>query len=54
MVTLLKSTNSITTIQELLSKVKSKKKINAKKYLGKIKFSKSAIEIQKEMRNEWK
>ncbi|MEY2828913.1 MAG: hypothetical protein RIQ33_771 [Bacteroidota bacterium] len=54
MVAILKSNTSITAFQELLSKVKSKKKFNANKYLGKIKFSKSAIEIQKEMRNEWK
>jgi hypothetical protein len=54
MVAILKSNTSITTFQDLLSKAKSKKKFNASKYLGKIKLSKSAIDIQKEMRNEWK
>jgi hypothetical protein len=54
MVAILKSDNSLTNFQDLLAKVKRKKKFNANKYLGKIKLSKSAIDIQKEMRNEWK
>ncbi len=29
------------------------KKLNAMKYLGKIKFDKDPLEIQKEMRDEW-
>lgn len=41
-------------IKKKLSVCSSKKKFDAKKYLGKIKFNEDALVIQKKLRDEWK
>ena len=40
-------------LDKTIEKTTPQKKLNAKKYLGSIKLNKDALEIQKEMRNEW-
>ncbi len=40
-------------IEKKLSSLKSQKKFNPYKYLGKVKWNENAIEYQKKLRNEW-
>jgi hypothetical protein len=56
MVTTLKKGTSKTDILKILKKVsanKNVKGVNTLKYCGKIKLPKDALELQKELRNEW-
>ena len=48
-----KHTDKIT-MQKLIGSMTKKRKFDAKKFCGKLKVNKSPIEIQNEMRNEWK
>jgi hypothetical protein len=48
--------NKIRTAEDLdaiLKKVKPVKKLDAKKYLGKVKWDEDPLEYQKRLRNEW-
>jgi hypothetical protein len=38
---------------EELKKLKQTKKLDAKRYLGKVKWNEDALEYQKKLRNEW-
>ncbi len=38
---------------EGLKKLKQTKKLDAKRYLGKVKWNEDALEYQKKLRNEW-
>jgi hypothetical protein len=40
-------------INEVLRKLKHKKKLIAKRHLGKVKWHMDALEYQKNLRNEW-
>jgi hypothetical protein len=56
MVTTLKKGISKTEILKIMKKVnanKNSKGVNTLKFCGKIQLNKDAIEIQKELRNEW-
>ena len=55
MVMIMKKGASEKSILKILKKLqeKSDKGIDIKKYTGKIKFKKSGLEIQKELRDEW-
>lgn len=56
MVTTLKKGISKTDILKILKKVsanKNLKGVNTLKYCGKIQLQKDALELQKELRNEW-
>ena len=55
MTTIIKKGDNKKRIQELLKKLRktSKHTFNAKKYVGKLKFDKDALEIQKRLRDDW-
>lgn len=40
-------------LNEILRKMKYKKKMDAKRHLGKVKWNKNALEYQKSLRDEW-
>ncbi len=40
-------------LNEMLRELKQKKKMVAKRYLGKVKWGEDALAYQKKMRNEW-
>lgn len=54
MVVVLKKGSDRKEIEKALSKVKSKRKFDAYKYCGTVTLKKDPLEIQKEMRDEWK
>jgi len=40
-------------MDEVLRKIKQSKKLNAKQYLGKVKWDEDALAYQKRVRDEW-
>jgi hypothetical protein len=40
-------------LDDVLRKVKPVKKLDAKRYLGKVKWNEDPLEYQKRLRNEW-
>ncbi len=40
-------------LNEILRKLKSTKKLNAKRHLGKVKWGEDALEYQRKSRDEW-
>ncbi|MGY6522217.1 MAG: hypothetical protein ACXIUD_10830 [Mongoliitalea sp.] len=54
MVIVLKKGSDRKEIEKALSKVKSKRKFDAYKYCGTVILKEDPLEIQKEMRDEWK
>jgi hypothetical protein len=40
-------------LDEALKKIKHTKKLDAKRYLGKVKWGEDALEYQKRLRDEW-
>jgi hypothetical protein len=53
MVLILKKGATKKSIEDLLKKVRTKKGVNTHKYCGTIKLKKDALNIQKELRDEW-
>lgn len=53
MVLIIKKEASVKEIKKLMNAKKSKKGLDAKKYLGIIKLKENPLEIQKRMRDEW-
>ncbi len=55
MVTTLKKGSSKVDIQKITKQINTNKKgVDTLKYCGKIQLDKDSLEIQKELRNEWK
>jgi hypothetical protein len=54
MVTIIKKGSNRKEIQKKLSKIKSKKRLDAKKYCGTVILKEDPVKIQKKLRNEWR
>ena len=53
MTIILKKNESIETLNKRLKKLKSGKRFNSKKYLGKLKLEIDGVEYQRALRDEW-
>ncbi len=53
MTVIVKKSDGKKKLNEVLRKMKSKKRLNAKRHLGKVKWGQDALEYQKELRNGW-
>jgi hypothetical protein len=54
MKTIIKKTDTIQEINKKLDAIKNKRGFDAFKFCGVLKLEKTPLQIQKEMRNEWK
>ena len=54
MVTIIRKGTAKSKILQLLNKIKTRKGIDAYKYCGVIKLKNDPLQIQKQMRDEWK
>jgi hypothetical protein len=53
MVTIIKNSISKKLLQNRVSRIKLRRRLNAYKYCGVMKICKNPVSIQNEMRNEW-